>query len=205
MLGSKGTLGLAGMIERELARRCNAGNALDELNKLKTTPAAAPPYTPRQAGMGTTGTTLSLSRWSDLIEQAGKKHGVDSALLAAVIEQESGGNPKAVSPKGAKGLMQLMDSTAADMGVRSSFSPRENIAGGAKYLRSLLDRFNGDEKLALASYNAGPGAVEKYGDIPPYAETRRYVDSVLRLKHSFQNNRDQTLNSLAAFAQKEKS
>jgi len=99
--------------------------------------------------------------------------------------------------------MQLMDSTAADMGVRSSFSPRENIAGGAKYLRSLLDRFNGDEKLAVASYNAGPGAVEKYGDIPPYAETRRYVDSVLQLKHSFQNNRDQAKSSLPTSVVKE--
>ena len=203
MLGSRGALGLSGMIERELGRRGGAGQAIDEINKLKNTPP--PPVSPglQRAGAGAIGPTASLSRWSGLIAQAGKEHGVDSSLLAAVIAQESGGNPSAVSPKGAKGLMQLMDSTAADMGVRSPFSPRENIAGGAKYLRSLLDKFNGDEKLALASYNAGPGAVQKYGAIPPFAETRHYVDSVLQLKQSIEHKNARARNSLPVSTMKE--
>jgi len=102
--------------------------------------------------------------------------------VTALIARESAGNPNAVSPKGAKGLMQLMDGTAREMGVKYSFSPAENINGGVKYLKNMLDSFGGDEKLALASYNAGPGAVRKYNGIPPYRETQEYVRAVLALR-----------------------
>ncbi len=117
-------------------------------------------------------------RFGRFIDEAAERHQVDSALISAVIHAESGGDPNAVSPAGAKGLMQLMDTTAADLGVRDSFDAKENIMSGAKYLRQLLDRF-GDEKLAVAAYNAGPGAVERHGGVPPFAETRAYVKKVL--------------------------
>jgi len=122
-------------------------------------------------------------QWEKLISEASARYGVDKDLVTAVIARESAGNPRAISPKGAKGLMQLMDGTARDMGVSYSFSPAENINGGVKYLRNMLDMFGGDEKKALASYNAGPGAVKKYDGIPPYRETRDYVAAVLMLKN----------------------
>ena len=118
-------------------------------------------------------------RYGAIIDEAALEHDVDSALITAVIEKESGGNPKAVSRAGAKGLMQLMDSTASDLGVDQVFDERENIMSGTRYLRSMLIRFNGDVRLALAAYNAGPGTVERYGDIPPYKETQNYVKEVL--------------------------
>jgi soluble lytic murein transglycosylase-like protein len=110
---------------------------------------------------------------------------VDSSLVAAVIAQESAGNQYAVSRAGAKGLMQLIDTTARQLGVSKVYDPAQNIFGGAKYLRQLLDRFGGDKSLALASYNAGPGAVDRYQGIPPYRETQEYVRRVLDLESQF--------------------
>jgi Rod binding domain-containing protein len=120
-----------------------------------------------------------LSKFEDMISQAATKFGLEPALLKAVIQHESGGDPNAVSPDGAKGLMQLVDSTAKMMGVVDPFNPIENIMGGAKYISQLWDRFGGDLKKVIASYNAGPGAVEKFDGVPPYQETRNYVDKVL--------------------------
>ncbi len=112
------------------------------------------------------------------IEEAARDNDLDPALLISMIKAESNGDEKAVSSAGAKGLMQLIDSTADEVGVRDVFDPRENISGGARYFRTLLDRF-GDTKLALAAYNAGPGNVIKYGGIPPFDETRGYVAKVM--------------------------
>jgi soluble lytic murein transglycosylase-like protein len=109
------------------------------------------------------------------ITAAAKKHGVDPALLAGLVKQESGFNPNAGSPAGARGLTQLMPGTAAGLGVSNVLDPAQNLDGGAKYLRQQLDAFGGDVTRALAAYNAGPGAVQRYGGVPPYAETQNYV------------------------------
>lgn len=114
-----------------------------------------------------------------MVYEAAAHHGLDPCLILSVMRAESGFNRLAISPKGASGLMQLMPATATRMGVRNLFDPRENILGGAKYLRWLLNRFNGDLRLALAGYNAGEGAVEAYGNrIPPFRETQNYVRTI---------------------------
>ncbi|MCU7497133.1 MAG: transglycosylase SLT domain-containing protein [Ignavibacteria bacterium] len=125
-----------------------------------------------------------IGRYEDVIEQASKDFGVDSNIIRSVILAESAGNVKARSVSNAKGLMQLMDSTASSMGVKNVWDPKENIYGGTKYLAGLLRQYNGELKLALAAYNAGPGNVEKYNGVPPFNETRNYISRVLGyLKH----------------------
>lgn len=119
-----------------------------------------------------------VSRWDEIINQASEKFDLPSGLVKAVVAAESAGNPNAVSSAGAKGLMQLMDSTASDVGVKNSFNPADNINGGANYLKQMLDRFDGNIDHALAAYNAGPGNVDKYGGVPPFDETRSYVSKV---------------------------
>lgn len=114
-----------------------------------------------------------------LVSQNAQNWQIDPALVKAVIANESGFNANATSPVGAQGLMQLMPQTAASVGVHDPYDPAQNVAGGTRYLKGLLDRFNGDVRLAVAAYNAGPNAVEKYGDVPPYAETKNYVQNVL--------------------------
>lgn len=113
-----------------------------------------------------------------VIKEAAQTHRVDPRLVAAVMRRESAWNDRAISRVGACGLMQLMPATAKFLGVRDVFDVRENIFGGTRYLRTLLDTFNGDVDLALAAYNAGPGAVSKYRGIPPYRETKAYVAAV---------------------------
>lgn len=122
-----------------------------------------------------------LAKYAPIIQQAAQKYNVPVELVCGVILQESGGNYRAVSHCGARGLMQLMPATARRLGVTNSFDPVQNIMGGTKYLRMLLDRFDGNLALAVAGYNAGEGNVEKYGrKIPPFKETRAYVPNVLK-------------------------
>ncbi len=128
-----------------------------------------------------------IAAFDPIIDRAHRESGVEKSLIAAVIAQESSGNPHAVSHAGAKGLMQLMDGTARDLGVRNSFDPHQNIKGGSRYLQQMLDRFDNDKTLALSAYNAGPAAVEKYGGVPPYRETMNYVKKVLGYKTQFDN------------------
>jgi soluble lytic murein transglycosylase-like protein len=130
-------------------------------------------------------TALHMDAYKDEIAAAAADFGLDSALLHAVIHAESAFNPMAMSNKGAQGLMQLMPDTANDMGVADAFDAAQNIRGGARYLAMLLKNFNGDAQLATAAYNAGPGAVQKYGGIPPYDETRMYVQRVATLRDRY--------------------
>jgi len=123
--------------------------------------------------------------FNTVIEDAAKAYNIDSNLIKAVIASESRGNPEARSPKDAKGIMQLIDSTAKEMGVQDVWDPRENIFGGARYLRTMLDQFDGDIEKTLASYNAGPGAVKKYNGIPPYKETQQYVKRTMNFLNYF--------------------
>ena len=130
-------------------------------------------------------TALNLDVFKDEIARASADYGVDAALLRAVMHAESAFNPMALSSKGAQGLMQLMPGTAADLGVLDAFDISQNIRGGAQYLARMLKNFNGDERLAAAAYNAGPGAVQKYGAIPPYTETMIYVERVATLRERY--------------------
>jgi len=128
---------------------------------------------------------LHLGIYDDIIALASHESGVDEAFLRAIIHAESAFNPRALSIKGAQGLMQLMPGTANDMGVRDAFDTAQNIRGGARYLGLLLRTFNGNERLAAAAYNAGPGAVQRYNGVPPFAETQVYVERVGTLRKRY--------------------
>jgi peptidoglycan DL-endopeptidase CwlO len=134
--------------------------------------------TPTSGIVSGSGRVAAASQYAPLFEGAATKYGVSADLLSAVAKQESGYNPRATSPAGAQGLMQLMPSTARGLGVTDPYNPTQAVDGAARLLRSLLDRF-GSTELALAAYNAGPGAVLRYDGVPPYRETRNYVRSVM--------------------------
>jgi hypothetical protein len=126
------------------------------------------------------------AEFDPIINSCALEYGVDKSLVKAVIHAESGYDPNAISSKGASGLMQLMPKTAKSLNVANSFDPKDNIRGGVRYLRFLLDTFKGDVSLALAAYNAGLSRVAQYGGIPPFMETRNYVDKVLQYRKSYQ-------------------
>jgi soluble lytic murein transglycosylase-like protein len=167
------------------------GTRLDQLQTMvatMTAPAPSAPSTSFAGALATAQTSPSTApstgagastAFGAEIDAAAASNGIDPALLKALVSQESGFDPNARSGAGALGLTQLMPGTAAGLGVTNPLDPAQSLQGGAKYLRQQLDRFGGDEKLALAAYNAGPGAVQKYGGVPPYTETQNYVTSVL--------------------------
>lgn len=134
---------------------------------------------------------LDVHTYDDEIRHYAKQFGVDPTLVRAVMHAESAFNPNALSSAGAGGLMQLMPQTAARFGVADRFNPKENIAGGVAYLAFLLDLFHGDRQLAVAAYNAGEGAVQKYSGVPPYNETQNYVTRVLDLQQRYLAKADQ--------------
>jgi soluble lytic murein transglycosylase-like protein len=137
---------------------------------------------PAPAAAISAGAPIPLTReeMHTMLAHAGTEHNIDEDLLASVVRAESGGQVRAVSRSGARGLMQLMPGTATELGVGDSFQPSENIAGGTAYLDQLLKRYSDNVALALAAYNAGPAAVDRYHGIPPYRETRAYVARVIR-------------------------
>jgi soluble lytic murein transglycosylase-like protein len=178
-----------------------AAARVDEIRQMMGALNGAPPVTPPAtgdssfqaqlaaaqtapvAGAAPTGGTAAVGSgpvpYNAEIEAAAARHGLDPALLKALIRQESNFDPNAGSPAGAQGLTQLMPATARSLGVTNPHDPAQAIEGGAKYLKQQLDRFGGDVQKALAAYNAGPGAVARFGGIPPYAETQQYVQKVM--------------------------
>lgn len=136
----------------------------------------------------TAATSGDSAAYDAMIQQAAQANGIDPSLLKGLIRQESGFDPNARSGAGASGLTQLMPSTAAGLGVSDTTDPQQSIDGGAKYLREQLDAFGGDQTKALAAYNAGAGAVRKYGGVPPYAETQNYVTKVLGYANEYRSS-----------------
>jgi Rod binding domain-containing protein len=153
----------------------------------KDSPGAQKVFPPGQGSVAAVPDSVRrrIAAYAPHISEAAERHGVDANLIRAVIATESGGHPDAQSPRHAKGLMQLIDSTATSVGVGNVWDPRENILGGARYLQQLMGRFGNDLTRVLASYNAGPSAVERYDGIPPYEETRSYVNKVLNYLRFF--------------------
>ena len=165
-------------IERNASVAAGKAYAADRVqqNTAASAPSAAQKITAAEQG------TLANPELARMIHTAAQKYGVDPKLVSAVAEVESGGHQDAVSSTGAVGVMQLMPETAAGLGV-DPYRMESNVEGGAKYLREMLDTFDGDVKKAVAAYNAGPNAVKAYGGVPPYAETQNYVSNVLDIYH----------------------
>jgi soluble lytic murein transglycosylase-like protein len=131
---------------------------------------------------------LKVGDYDDVIAEAARRHGLSFSLLKALIHVESYFDPRAVSKKGAMGLCQIMPENLIALNISDPFDPWENIMGGARYLKAMMERFNGQLPLALAAYNAGPTTVERYNDIPPYQETQQYVQKVMKYFHIYKNS-----------------
>lgn len=175
-------LGVADMIYKNITgESISSAETKDELKTLpiKTSPKIEYKKPEFPAVKPTEQALDRLSKYEEIIQEASATHGVDKNLIKAVILAESAGKEDALSSANAKGLMQLIDATANYLGVRNVWNPKENIFGGTKYLAELLRKYDGDLKLALAGYNAGPGNVDKYNDIPPFTETQTYVKRVM--------------------------
>ncbi len=129
----------------------------------------------------------NMSTYDGIIREASLQHGMQFELIKAMIRAESNFNPNAISPSGAIGLMQIMPGNLNEFGISDPFDPRDNIMGGTKYLKQLMKKYNSDLSLSIAAYNAGPGAVDKYKDIPPYPETEKHVEKVLRFYSHYRN------------------
>jgi soluble lytic murein transglycosylase-like protein len=142
--------------------------------------------------------------YADLIRAAAEKYELDPQLVAGVVRAESNFNPRAVSTKNAQGLMQLMPGTSAQLALHHPFDPAENIDAGARYLRQLLDQFSGDVPLALAAYNAGPMRVTQYGGVPPYRETRDYIQRITKLLDRSKSRQPLDAAAIAALFDKDK-
>ncbi len=193
-ISEKKGLGIAGMIFKKVT-----GQEMDEFDKLyaaierdknvkgdkpvnkkNADPIKINPETLQKKAISPTNDSLKrLEKYDNYIDEASKKFGIDKNIIKSVILTESAANPKAVSRANAKGLMQLIDTTAEDMGVRNSFDPKQNILGGTKYLAKMLRQYDGDLKLSLAAYNAGPQNVEKHNGVPPFEETKNYIARVI--------------------------
>lgn len=159
--------------------------------KAAAVPLARAEQQPVQQGNFAQRVLARIQPYQAVIQRAAQTYNVPEALIKGVITVESAGNPQAQSPVGAKGLMQLMDGTAREVGVRNSFDPEENIMGGTQYLSRMLRAFGGDETLALAAYNAGPGNVQKYKGVPPFSETQAYIRNVLRHANNYRTSESQ--------------
>jgi hypothetical protein len=146
-----------------------------------------PGFSIYRSGVGRVTGRLFRHEYSDIVNSWSKEFGVDPSFVRAVIHVESAFNPRAVSPMGAQGLMQLMPRMAKHLGVKNPFSPEENIRGGVKHLAYLLDRYRGDKRLALAAYNAGEDDVERYKGVPPFNETQQYVRKILELERRYRS------------------
>ena len=131
---------------------------------------------------------LDANKFDPIISEASKKYGIEAPLIKAVIKAESDFDPNAISNKGARGLMQIMPMNYRLLNVENPFDPNQSIEAGARYLRDMLDRYSGSLNLSLAAYNAGPGAVDRYGGVPPYPETTEYIERVLRYYQRYKNS-----------------
>jgi len=180
------SLGLADMIYKKVIGEDLDMNKIkqelqsENTNNVKAVSAKVDKFTDDNSStiMPSKGSVNRLNEFDSIINKASEKFNIDKNLIKSVILTESAANPKAISKANAKGLMQLIDSTAADMNVKNVWNPEDNIFGGSKYLSKMLNKYNGDIEKSLAAYNAGPGNVEKYDGIPPFEETKNYINRV---------------------------